>query len=315
MGDNTFYDDDEESYKDDDIYMDEEPKKDEDEEDEADEQFDKQEARKKRRKIINRVILIVAACVFIFSAYKLIDILLEYKKGTDTYNAVENDVIIDDQQSVILQDENGQQSSVDIPFVYDEAALKAINQYAIGYMYIPSINLRLPMVQYSDNDYYLHHLIDGTYNANGCLFEDYRITDGINSSHVIIYGHNMNNGSMFGLLKYYRNASYYQTDNNNKIYIYTGDELREYTIFSCYQSEPISDTYTYNFSDVPTMRAWAERMKGQSLYDTGVNISNSNQVLTLSTCTSDGKDRFIVHATHTGTAKISKTEESSAASN
>ena len=65
----------------------------------------------------------------------------------------------------MITDENGQQSSVDIPFVYDEEALKAINSYAIGYIYIPSIDIRLPMVQYTDNDYYLHHLIDGTYNS------------------------------------------------------------------------------------------------------------------------------------------------------
>lgn len=303
MGDNYLNDDDDE----DDIYVDNPATSDSDDykNDEADEVFDKKEAKKKRNKIINRVILVVAACVFVFAAYNLIDILLEYKKGTDTYASIDNDVLTDGDQTITITDENGQETTVSIPFVYDEAALKAINSYAIGYIYIPSIDIRLPMVQYTDNDYYLHHLIDGTYNSSGCLFEDYRITDGINSSNVIIYGHNMKNGSMFGLLKYYKSSSYYFTGDNNKIYIYTGNEVREYTIFSCYVSDPISDTYTYNFSDVATMRKWAERMKSQSLYDTGVDISNSTQVITLSTCTNDGEDRFIVHATLTGTATIS----------
>lgn len=307
MGDNNLNED--ESYKDSDIYVDEDTstsytKVKSEEEKAADLEFERQEAKKKRSRIINRVILVVAACVFVFAAFNLISILLEYKKGTDTYKNVADDVIETENQTVVLTDENGQESTVDIPFTYDEAALKAINSYAIGYIYIPSIDVILPMVQYTDNDYYLHHLIDGTYNSSGCIFEDSRITDGINSSHVILYGHNMKNGSMFGRLRYYNTASYYSSGNNSKIYIYTGNELREYTIFSCYVSEPISDTYTYNFSTLEGMRSWASQMQSQSLYDTGVNISNSTQVITLSTCTNDGSKRFIVHATLTGTATI-----------
>ncbi|WP_287387623.1 class B sortase [Lachnospira sp.] len=314
MGDNNLNDKDpykdDDNFKDDDIYVDEEDtstsytKVKSEEEEAAELEFEKKEAKKKRNRIINRVILVVAACVFVFAAYNLISILLEYKKGTDTYKKVEDDVIQSEEQTIVITDENGQQSSVDIPFVYDEEALKAINSYAIGYIYIPSIDIRLPMVQYTDNDYYLHHLIDGTYNSSGCLFEDSRIDGGINASHVIIYGHNMKNGSMFGLLKYYNSESYYRSGNNDKIYIYTGNELREYTIFSCYVSEPISDTYTYNFSTLNAMRTWASQMQSQSLYDTGVDISNSQQVITLSTCTNDGKQRFIVHASLTGSATI-----------
>ena len=314
MGDNNLNDKDpykdDDNFKDDDIYVDEEDtstsytKIKSEEEEAAELEFEKKEAKKKRNRIINRVILVVAACVFVFAAYNLISILLEYKKGTDTYKKVEDDVIQSEEQTIVITDENGQQSSVDIPFVYDEEALKAINSYAIGYIYIPSIDIRLPMVQYTDNDYYLHHLIDGTYNSSGCLFEDSRIEGGINANHVIIYGHNMKNGSMFGLLKYYNSESYYKSGNNDKIYIYTGHELREYTIFSCYVSEPISDTYTYNFSTLNAMRTWASQMQSQSLYDTGVDISNSQQVITLSTCTNDGKQRFIVHATLTGSATI-----------
>lgn len=65
------------------------------------------------------------------------------------------------------------------------------------------------MVQGNDNDYYLTHTFDKQSSANGCLFEDSRINSGLSSNHVIIYGHNMRNGAMFGKLKSYENSSFY----------------------------------------------------------------------------------------------------------
>lgn len=94
MGDNNLNDKDpykdDDNFKDDDIYVDEEDtstsytKVKSEEEEAAELEFEKKEAKKKRNRIINRVILVVAACVFVFAAYNLISILLEYKKGTDT---------------------------------------------------------------------------------------------------------------------------------------------------------------------------------------------------------------------------------------
>lgn len=71
------------------------------------------------------------------------------------------------------------------------------------------------MVQGDDNDYYLTHTFNKEYSANGCLFEDYRINGGLSASHVIIYGHNMRNGAMFGKLKSYQNYSFWNSAGNN----------------------------------------------------------------------------------------------------
>lgn len=116
------------------------------------------------------------------------------------------------------------------------------------------------------------------------------------ASHVIIYGHNMRNGSMFaGLLKYMQ-SGFYTSGENQYVYVYKGEDILRYTIFSVYESEAQSDTYTYNFSTVDAMRFYAEQMKEKSLYDTGVDISETTQVLTLSTCTADGERRIVVQA-------------------
>lgn len=86
-------------------------------------------------------------------------------------------------------------------------------------------------------------------------FEDSRINSGLSSNHVIIYGHNMRNGAMFGKLKSYENSSFYNGSGNNVFYIYTGNVIKQYKIFSCYISEAVSDTYTFNFPSLASMQS------------------------------------------------------------
>ena len=113
------------------------------------------------------------------------------------------------------------------------------------------------------------------YSANGCLLRIIESMAGYQPSHVIIYGHNMRNGAMFGKLKSYQNYSFWNSAGNNVFYIYTSNVIKEYKIFSCYISEAISDTYTFNFPTLTSMRDYAANMKAKSMYDTGVDVSNA----------------------------------------
>lgn len=263
-------------------------------EDEADAVFDAKEKKNRRSSVIRIVILIIAAGVFCYSAYMLINIFLEYKKGNDIYNQIQNEVLNED-ATVNVPFPSG---DVDIPFKYDHDALLAINPDGLGYIYMPSVNMRLPIVQTTDNDYYLTRTFNKSYNGNGCLFEDYRISDGLNASNVIIYGHNMNNGSMFGMLHKYKSAQFYNTEGNDVFYIYTENKIMEYRIFSVYICEPVSDTYSFNFSSLPSLRQYAADMKSISMYQTDVDVSEATQVVTLSTCAENGDKRLIVHGVY-----------------
>ena len=255
--------------------------------------------------VIRKIILILAIGVFCYSSYQLINIYLEYKKGKDIYNSIDNQVLDNNTpENIIIKDDNGNTSDVEISFTYNHDSLLSINPDGLGYLYIPSINLRLPIVQTTDNDYYLTHAFEGTYNGNGCIFEDYRIDDKLNSTNVILYGHNMTYGSMFGLLPNYSDYSFCNTDGNDIFYIYTEDKIMMYKIFSAYVSEPISDTYTFNFSSIDGLKEYAATMKSNSNYETNVDVSQTTQVVTLSTCTSDGSQRFIVHGTYIGQTSL-----------
>lgn len=271
-------------------------------EDDADAVFDRNEKAKKRSDIIRRIILVISVGVFIFAAYNLINIFLAYHKADVIYDNIQQDVLDEDSHTKVVIGEDEQE--VEIPFTYNHQALLNINSQGIGYIYIPSIDCRLPMVQGDDNDYYLTHTFNKEYSANGCLFEDYRINGGLSSSQIIIYGHNMRNGAMFGKLKNYQDYSFWNSSGNDVLYIYTGNVIKEYKIFSCYISEAISDTYTFNFPTLESMRDYAVNMKAKSMYDTGVDVSTATQVITLSTCTNDGEQRFIVHGMYVGEASL-----------
>lgn len=282
-----------EDYSDDDILND-----DDDEDDEYDGKGGKR-GNTKASDIIRYIIIAAAVVVFGVSVYMLADIFLEYKKGVDIYNNIAGSVLAPIEKStggVNNTDDSGEE----LAFVYDHDSLLAINPEGQGYLYVPSIDLRLPVVQGTDNEYYLDHTFNKIYNGAGALFIDSRIENGIMGSNVIIYGHNMRNGSMFAKLLNYRNESFYRQPGNDLFYIYVGDKVRIYRIFAAFENDPQGYVYTCNFADAQQLQEYAGNVKEYSLYDTGVDVSRAEQVVTFSTCTSDGDRRVIVQGVYIG---------------
>lgn len=224
------------------------------------------------------VIVVISFLIFIYAVFNLIPIIIEYNEVDKIYKSIKEEIF----------DNN----------TYNHNDLLSINEEGLGYIYIPSINLKLPIAQTSDNDYYLSHTFNNVSNINGCLFEDCRISEGLSAFNVIIYGHNMKSGAMFGKLPRYRDFSFWNSPNNDIFYIFTNNVIKKYKIFSCYISEPVSDTYTYKFSSVKQFRDYALNMKEKSIYSTNIDVSDITQIVTLSTCTIGNKKRFIVHGAY-----------------
>lgn len=270
---------------------------------------DRIKSKKRRTKgdIIRTVIIIICAIIFCYSGIRLLGILLEYNRGKKLYGDVTGQ-ITEDNTPVEIVSEDGNVSKV--PFKYDHNALLAINADAQGMLYVPSVDMRLPVVQGTDNEKYLTTAIDGSSNINGCLFIDYRINGGINSSHVIIYGHTLYSGTMFSALHKYRNSGFYQTEGNDKFYIYTKDRLREYQIFSVYLTDPTSETFTFNFPTLSSMQSYAVARKQESMYATNGDPSTARQIVTLSTCADNLTHRLIIHGSLIGETSIPQSEPS-----
>lgn len=142
-------------------------------------------------------------------------------------------------------------------------------------------DISYPVMQHSDNDYYLHHLPDGTYNGGGSLFLLSYNNPLFTDQSSFIYGHNMNNGSMFGKLKHYTGKS----SENHKFYIYLPDGTRHtYQFFSVATVLQESKTYTWSFASDESFLDWQEWMLGESMIGTSLEKSVDAKFVTLSTC-------------------------------
>lgn len=235
-----------------------------------------------------------------FTLAVFLNIGYEYYKNDKTYDFIKTEVLIkteneDCTSEMTLYEDDTSTTGTDITneYLYDESALKDINAEGIGMLVIDSIDMALPIAHTEDNSYYLTHSFDKKRNNGGSLFMDYR-NRSIDDKNIIIYGHNMRNGSMFGQLSKFLKEDFLKE--NRDIYIYSGFERRHYVIFSVYTTSAVdNETYKTNIENSKVLFRYMSDMQNKSLYVLSLN-QNAEQCLTLSTCTNDGSKRIIIQA-------------------
>lgn len=169
--------------------------------------------------------------------------------------------------------------------------MKEINPDYIGWLFIPGTEISYPVVDPSNNEYYLKHSFEKTSSISGALFIDAFLNEGIDSPHVIVYGHNMRNGSMFGTLKKFRNESYF--NEHTVIEFHTPDGLYVYQVFSV--REVSSDIHSVNFKiDNVNINEYVENAKRDSISFRQPETETS--ILTLSTCVGNDSRRLLLSA-------------------
>ncbi len=265
------------------------------------------DATSRRSSLIRNAVMAVSCLVFVISAGMLIYIFMGYHKADKIYSSVENSVFVPVSPTTASDDNNTDaptdgavvEDTVISGFTYNHDALLEINPDSIGYMVIPAVNIYLPIVQGSDNSYYLTHAVNGSYSGNGTLFIDYRIDKGLEASNTIIYGHAMKNGSMFGSLYKFKDQDFLNTGSNNTFYIYTENKIYTYKIYSVHVTPEISTAYTYEFADTDSFQSFLDDMCDQSIITTDTKVSTDDVTVTLSTCTNDSTTRLVVQAVRT----------------
>ena len=221
------------------------------------------------------LIALVSAGV-IFFATQLLSAHLEYRHGAEVYGATAEGAV-----SLPAQEE--------LPTV-DFHDLTQINEQVVGWLWCPDTAINYPVVQGQDNDFYLSHLIDGSEGDCGTLFLD---CDADRQAHnQVIYGHHMKDGSMFASLLHYQEQDYF--DAHPVLYYITPQQSYEVRLFSGFTTEAVSAVYNHRF-DQSDFGEWLSEMKAQSDFQSDVNPSESDQVLTLSTCAYSFKNaRYVV---------------------
>ena len=272
------------------------------------------------------VLLVVAIGVFVFAAWKLVGYYMDYKKGSDEYENLNNQYVQTNaptaptgpaQKNIISGPEEAEDPDpVKVQAVVDAATketvventeqkelpmminpvnfqeLKAVNEEVVGWIRIGALNVSYPICQAKDNEYYLHRTFEKADNFAGCIFLNAGNSPYMTDQNTIIYGHNMKNGSMFGTLKKLGDQATY--DSNPYFWVFSPDFIYQYRIFSCHVVSSSGETYNTRFTQAE-FQSFIDRMLGDSGIDNhSMKVGTDDRITTLSTCTGDDSTRFVV---------------------
>ena len=252
-------------------------------------------------KILSKCILVICLAVFLFSGWKLYGYYRNYHGGRKEYDHLKEYVKETAPEEDTEKQEKKEKPADKCPVKVDFAALKKINPQVVGWIWLDD-QINYPIVQGEDNDYYLHVTYQGSRNFSGAIFLDYVCRPDFMSDNSIVYGHNLKNGAMFGMLK-----KYYDTEYNEKadyreheaVWIITPDRELEYKVFSAREISVVEDknVYMVEFDSEDSFDSYLKDAVKKSLYPTRNEPDPQGRILTLSTCTSTSEaGRFVVQA-------------------
>ncbi len=185
---------------------------------------------------------------------------------------------------------------MNVPFIdvnFNE--LLAKNPDTVGWIKVEGTSVNYPVVQAEDNNYYLRRAFNRNNNISGWIFADYRVNFVNFGRNTIIYGHNMNNRTMFGTIPSMLYDSYLNNSDNHYVKISTPSCNTVWKVFSVYTIEPEVYYLKTNFKSEP-FSEFVAKIKSRSVHNFGVDVNENDKILTLSTCDSTGAKRVVVHA-------------------
>ena len=172
--------------------------------------------------------------------------------------------------------------------------LKKKNKDTVAWLKVNGTSINYPIVQSSNNDYYLNHSYNKKANSAGWVFMDYRNTTDELGQNTIIYGHSLWNRLMFGSLSQLFHQSHYSNSNNKYITLVTPSYQYQFEIFSTYTIKPELYYLTTSFT-TKSYKTFLNKIYNRSKIKFAMPKSNFQSILTLSTCYDDEK-RLVVHA-------------------
>lgn len=186
---------------------------------------------------------------------------------------------------------------INVPFIdVDFNSLRGKNSETVAWLKVNGTYVNYPVVRHSDNGYYLNHDFGGRYNPNGWIYSDYRSNYDSYGYNSIIYGHNLNNRTLFGSLVWVLNSNWYTNSNNYIIRLSTPSNNTNWRVFSVYSTQ--NDAYYLKtmFNSSEEFGGFVNELKNRSIFDFGTGVSGDDRILTLSTCDDTGTKRVVVHA-------------------
>ena len=250
----------------------------------------------KKRELRRKLFLAVLGVCIAGSIGYLVFYFTLYEKNDMEYTELEEMIVKDSGVKINYSDDPEAP-----PILEKYAALYQKNKKLVGWIKVDGCDIDYPVMQTSNNDYYLDHNYNQEYDKNGSIFMDKNCTPAFPNDNMILYGHHMKSGKMFGNLNRYASEDFFKKNPT-----FTFDTIYEegtYAVMYVFRSqiyteEDIVFKY-YQFIDAASPDEFysnMEEMEALQLYDTGVLADYGDKLITLSTCDDavSGEGRFVV---------------------
>ncbi len=258
--------------------------------------LDLNEARDIRRNVLKKkiisqkvsmVVLIILILIFSVSLFLLAKTVYQYWSASNSYGKIEGKWKL----PILDPDPNQKEFPINdsIPQM-DFTEVKKENEETIAWIWIDDTPINYPVVQGSDNEYYLTHLYNKKYNISGSIFGDYRNGSDFTSTNTVLYGHNLKNGTMFGSLKKYKDLEF--LNNHKYVWIMTPKATYQYEIYMVYEFDASKDHYVFNFNSETSFQSYLENI--EPIVSNNLEVNLEDHILTLSTCDENEKNKRLV---------------------
>ena len=260
--------------------------------------------RERRRKQEERLTYMIVICVILFLVASgfLLKILWNYRRTAAEYAGLADAYVVqlepeDATEGDTAEEEAFPALNIDFPGLF------ALNTDLVSWIYVPGCDISYPIVQTSDNDYYLNHTFLKNLSSCGAIFMDTGDHNDYSDFNTFLYGHNMQDGSMFGTLhRLWQDEEL--ADKKPYFYIYLKNGgVRKYRIISYYRDHGDSDSYLRMQTDAEEQN-YAEMIMEKSAVNpekspvtASQTLSSDDSLVTLSTCHGgvNSGQRFLVH--------------------
>ena len=261
---------------------------------------------KKRRRLkkwVLIVIIIILGFTASFNILRLLDWNKDNTKTNDNINKISNtkaEEIKDNENTELISTPDDKESDywyyITFPLIkVDFTELIKKNEDTVGWINVNNTNINYPVVQSTDNNYYLTHSYDKKENEAGWVFLDYRNNKDFTSKNNIIYAHSRLDKTMFGSLSKVLKQSWYKDKSNHIIRLSTPTEDSLWQIFSVYVIKEETYYITTSWPSDTEYLDFLNTIKERSKYNFNTELNTNDKILTLSTCYSD-TERTVVHA-------------------
>ena len=246
-------------------------------------------------------VLLVLFSSFVLSLFKIVHWVDDSKESKEQIDYIMDSVVIeeeDEEEGEVLSEEpdpyNPYWDFIKMSLMsVDLSELKSINPDTVGWINVGGTNINYPIVQSIDNDFYLSHSFDKSYNDAGWVFMDYRNSTSLSDKNTIIYAHSRFDNTMFGTLRNVLSNGWLNNSDNYIVRLSTETENTLWQVFSVYKIPTTSDYLAIDFDD--NFLDFVSMLKERSQFDFNTNVSEDDRILTLSTCYND-TSKVVMHA-------------------